>query len=111
MKWIHVWIIFFTCLIESDCKYMSLLNQLDMKNPVIVGRNDDLKNVELFNLMKDLMKHNQSICITTRFGNDTLQNSPGIIFRSYKDRITDLYGQESSANIQNPWIILGEIGV
>ena len=37
MKWIGVWMIFFTSLIESDCKYMSLLNQLDMRNPVIVG--------------------------------------------------------------------------
>ena len=110
MKWICAWMIFFTSLIESDCKYMSLLNQLDMRNPVIVGTKDDLKNVELFNLMKDLMKHNQSICITTRFTNDILQNSPGLIFRSYEHKITDLYGQESSANIQNPLIILGQLG-
>ena len=76
----------------------------------MAGTKDDLKDVESFELMKDLMKHNQSICITTKFNNDTLQNSPGMIFRSYEDRITDLYGQESSANIQNPWIILGQIG-
>ena len=76
----------------------------------MAGTKDDLKDVESFELMKDLMKRNQSICITTKFNNDTLQNSPGMIFRSYEDRITDLYGQESSANIQNPWIILGQIG-
>ena len=76
----------------------------------MLGQKDDLKNVELFNLMKDLMKNKQSICITTKFSNDTLQNSPGMIFRSYENRIIDLYGQESSANIQNPWIILGRIG-
>ena len=76
----------------------------------MAGTKDDLKDVELFELMKDLMKRNQSICITTKFSNDMLQNSPGLIFRSYEHRINDLYGQESSAKIQNPWIILGQIG-
>ena len=76
----------------------------------MAGTKDDLKDVESFELMKDLMKRNQSICITTKFSNDTLQNSPGMIFRSYEHRITDLYGQKSSANIEKPWIILGQIG-
>ena len=56
------------------------------------------------------MRDKQSICITTKFSNNTIQNSPGMIFKSYEHRIIDLYGQESSGNIQNPWIILGQIG-
>jgi hypothetical protein len=78
-----------------------------MTNPVIVGTTDDFKNRELFVLMKDVMRLNQTISFTTSFSNNTLHNSPGMIFRSYEQKIADLYGQNSSANIQNPWIIIG----
>ena len=56
-----------------------------------MDHNIDLNYRRKIRPMKDLMKRNQSICITTKFNNDTLQNSPGMIYRSYEHRITDLY--------------------
>ena len=102
------WFVFlFLSPVKLDCKYVSLLHILDMKNPVIVGTTDDFKSRELFVLMKDFMRLNQTICLTTSFKNNTLQDSPGIIFISYEHKIADLYGQTSSKNIHNPWIIIG----
>ena len=75
-----------------------------MTNPVIVGTMDDFKNRELFVLMKDFMKLDQTICLTKNFSNNTFQHSPGMIFRSYELKIADLYGK-----IQKPWIIIGMV--
>jgi hypothetical protein len=107
MKLIFWFVFLFLSPVALDCKYVSLLHILDMTNPVIVGTTDDFKNRELFVLMKDVMRLNQTISLTTSFSNNTLHNSPGMIFRSYEQKIADLYGQNSSANIQNPWIIIG----
>ena len=82
--------------VELDCKYVPLIHILDMKNPVIVGTTDDFKSRELFVLMKDVMRLNQTICLTTSFKNNTLPDSPGIIFISYEHKIADLHGQKSS---------------
>ena len=75
-----------------------------MTNPVILGTMDDFKNRELFVFMKDVMKLNQTICLTKNFSNNTFQHSPGMIFRSYELKIADLYGK-----IQKPWIIIGMV--
>ena len=80
-----------------------------MTNPVIVGTMDDFKNRELFVFMKDVMKLNQTICLTKNFSNNTFQHSPGMIFRSYELKIDDLYGKSFSAIIQKPWIIIGMV--
>ena len=80
-----------------------------MTNPVIVGTMDEFKDRELFVLMKDVMKLNQTICLTKNFSNNTFQHSPGMIFRSYELKITDLYGKNVSAIIQKPWIIIGMV--
>ena len=52
-----------------------------MANPIIVGRQEDLNTKELFNLMKDVMRLDQTISLTTVIRNGTLKNSPGIILR------------------------------
>ena len=75
-----------------------------MTNPVILGTMDDFKNRELFVFMKDVMKLNQTICLTKNFSNNTFQHSPGMIFKSYELKIADLYGK-----IQKPWIIIGMV--
>ena len=80
-----------------------------MKNPVIVGTTNDFKDRELFVLMKDVMKLNQTIGLTKNVNNTTFQHSPGMIFRSHGIKIAGLYGKKSSAIIQKPWIIIGMV--
>jgi hypothetical protein len=105
-----LWFVFlFSTPVKLDSKYVSLLNLLDMTNPVIVGSMDDFKNRELFVFMKDVMKLNQTICLTKNFSNNTFQHSPGMIFGSYELKIADLYGKDSSAIVQKPWIIIGMV--
>ena len=82
-----------------------------MTNPVIVGTMDDFKNRELFVLMKDFMKLDQTICLTKNFSNNTFQHSSGMIFRSNELKIGDLHGKNSSAVIQKPWIIIGMVAL
>ena len=36
--------------------YLPLLRKLDMKNPLIIGESGDLRNQNMFYLMKDIMK-------------------------------------------------------
>ena len=78
-----------------------------MTNPIIVGRQSDLKTKELFNLMKDVMSVDQTISLTTTIRNGSLQKSPGIMLRPDKFGIANFYGQKANRNIQNPWIIVG----
>ena len=109
MKLILCFVLLFSTPVKLESKYVSLLNLLDMTNPVIIGTMDDFKNRELFVLMKDVMKLNQTICLTKNFSSETFQHSPGMIFRSYELNIADLYGKNCSAMIQKPWIIIGTV--
>ena len=95
-KLILLFVFLFSTPVKLDSKYVSLLNLLDMTNPVILGTMDDFKNRELFVFMKDVMKLNQTICLTKNFSNNTFQHSPGVIFRSYELKIADLYGKHFS---------------
>ena len=64
----------------------------------------------MFDLLRDVMKLNQSICLPTKFSNETLQKSSGVIFTSEEYDIDYLFGQTSNnAIIQKPWIIEGNI--
>ena len=98
MKWLLLLchIVFAT----ENGNYLSILDQLDMSNPMIIGELGYLRNRKMFHLMKNVMMLNQSICLTTTITNNTLQRSPGIIFKSkFQDQIT-------SAHINKPWIII-----
>ena len=77
-----------------NCKFFSILSELGMTNPIIVGRQSDLKTKELFNLMKDIMSVDQTISLTTSIRNGSLQKSPGIILRPDKFGIANFYGQK-----------------
>ena len=63
----------------NSSRFSYLLQEFDMKNPIIVGNKIDLKNKEMFDLMKKVMKLNQSISLMDRIRNGSLQQTPGII--------------------------------
>ena len=91
----------------ADYNYLPLLNQLGMSNPVIIGENSKLKNKEMFHLMKDVMKLNQTICLTTNIRNTSLLKSPGIAIEPFNDNFKSLFDtQNMNANIKRPWIIV-----
>ena len=75
-----------------------------MKNPVIVGTRNDLKSKKMFDLMKNIMNQNQSICLTTNIKNGTSQQSSGIILN--QDDSMSLHALKH--NIRKPWIIVGK---
>ena len=50
-----------------------------MRNPVIIGDMSELKTKNMYHITKNIMKRNQSICVTTNIWNGSMQNSPGII--------------------------------
>ena len=87
----------------AEYNYLPLLNQLGMSNPVIVGENRKLKNKEMFHLMKDVMKLNQNICLTTNIRNTILLKSPGIAIEPFNDNFKSLFVTQ---NIKRPWIIV-----
>ena len=102
MKWIiHVTLVFMN-LFEAHCVFLSLLNQLDMKNPIIIGEINNLRTKEMFTLMKNVMNLNQTICLSTSFRNDSLQTSPGIVTQSTKHTSANFFGQNTFANVKKP---------
>ena len=91
----------------ADYNYLPLLNQLGMSNPVIIGENSKLKNKEMFHLMKDVMKLNQTICLTTNIRNTSLLKSPGIAIEPFNENFKSLFDtQNMNANTKRPWIIV-----
>ena len=59
MKWIIYLALVFMNLFEIHCEYTSLLNKLDMTNPVIIGKINDLRTKEMFTLMKNVIAFQQ----------------------------------------------------
>jgi hypothetical protein len=104
MKWLLLLchIVFAT----ENGNYLSMLDQLDMSNPMIVGEFGYLRNRKMFHLMKNVMILNQSICLTTNITNKTLQISPGIIFKTNAGTTSKFQDQITSAHIKKPWIII-----
>ena len=105
------WILFSFLLIHmvfatESLNYLSMLNRLHMSNPIIVGELGYLRNQNMFHLMKDVMMLNQSICLTTTIQNNTLQRSPGIIFKTNLADTSMFLDQIKSTHIQKPWIII-----
>ena len=107
MKWTFYLVLCYGTLIMADYNYLPLLNRLSMSNPVIVGKKSNFRNPEMFHLMKDVMKLNQTICLTYNVRNISLLNSPGIIIESFNENIRSLFdNQTMKANIKGPWIIV-----
>ena len=95
-------------LFEIHCEYTSLLNKLDMTNPVIIGKINDLRTKEMFTLMKNVMKLNQTICLSKSIRNNSLQTSPGIVLQPSEHIFAQFFDQNTYANIKKPWILVGK---
>ena len=106
MKWTIYLAFVFMNLFETHCEYTSLLNKLDMTNPVIIGKINDLRTKEMFNLMKNVMKLNQTICLSENIRNNSLQLSPGIVIQPTEHIFAQFFGQNTYVNIQKPWILV-----
>ena len=106
MKWRIIYT--FLCGLEVHGIYLSLLNQLNIINPVIVERSSDIKDKKMFHFMKNVMKLNQTICVTTKIRNGTFRESPGLIFHPDDHSIDRIYGLKDHAMIQKPWLIVGK---
>ena len=107
MKWIAYSMLLFLA-INVNGKLLSLLNQLDMAHPVIIGKHNDIKTKEIFHLMKDVMNLNQTISTITKFRNSSLLNVPGIMINPDGDTISDFYNKNIRQKLQKPWIIIGQ---
>ena len=108
MKWIIYLTLVFMNLFEIHCEYTSLLNKLDMTNPVIIGKINDLRTKEMFTLMKNVMKLNQTICLSKSIRNNSLQTSPGIVIQPTEHIFAQFFDQNTYANIKKPWILVGK---
>ena len=108
MKWTFcLTVLCYGTLIVADYNYVALLNELGMSNPVIVGEKSKLRSKEMFHLMKDVMKLNQTICLTYNIRNISLLKSPGIMIEPFNENIKSLFdNQTMKANIKRPWIIV-----
>ena len=107
MQWILFAILLLSMVFATESyNYLSLLNQLDMSNPMVVSEFGNLRNQKMFHLMKDIMMLNQSICLTTTITNNTVQRSPGIIFKTNARATSKFQDQITSGHINKPWIII-----
>ena len=107
MKWILFAFLHFPMVFATEnYNYLSMLNKLDMSNPMVVGEFGYLRSRKMFHLMKNVMMFNQSICLTTTIRNNTLQRSPGIFIKPNSRAPIKFYDQIKSAHIQKPWIII-----
>ena len=93
-------------LIAADYNYIAILKHLGMSNPLIVGEKSQLRRQDMFNLMKDVAQLNQTICLTTNIKNDSLLQSPGILFNPSEDVLESL--NHSLSYNKKPWIIVSE---
>ena len=75
-----------------------------MKNPIIIGTKSALKTKNMFDLMKDVMKQNQTICLTLNITDQNFQLSPGIFLDQPISR--NLFRNDT--NFKKPWIIIGK---
>ena len=91
-------------IIQVNCQFLSIVQELDMKNPMIVGDTKALKINKMFYVMKSIMKQNQSVSITSNIKNRSIQKSPGIIL---KQNLPDTF-YEIPMNLHKPWVIVGQ---
>jgi hypothetical protein len=90
-------------LIQVNCQFLSILQELEMKNPVIVGDLKELKMDVMFHLMKHIMKQNNNVLVTSDIRNRSIIESPGIILR--QNLPDDFF--EKPMNLHKPWIVFG----
>ena len=101
MKVIHLLVSLI--IIQVHCQFLSILQEFDMRNPIIVGDIKELKMDTMFHLMKHIMNKNQNVRITSKIKNRSIQESPGIILR--QNLPDDFF--EKPMNLHKPWIVFG----
>ena len=92
---------------KVDGIFLSLLYQLEMINPVVIGNASDLRTNEMFQLMKETMRLSQTILLTTTIRIEILQKSPGILIRSDNYTTDSFFWEKKNTKISKPWIITG----
>lgn len=101
--------IFYLVIYRVDCFFLSLLNQLDMKNPIILIPTSALGSNEMLALMKNIIRLDQSISITT--SNITsisiFEKSPGIFIEADDYTIDHFFGRNRNSRISKPWVFVG----
>ena len=102
MKVIHFFVS--QIIIQVHCQFLSILQELEMRNPIIVGDNKELKMDKMVHLMKSIMKQDQSVWITSNVINGSMQESPGIIL---SQNVPDTF-YEMPMNLHKPWVIVGK---
>ena len=102
MKVIHFFVS--QIIIQVHCQFLSILQELEMRNPIIVGDKKELKMDKMVHLMKSIMKQNQSVWITSNVINGSMQESPGIIL---SQNVPDTF-YEMPMNLHKPWVIVGK---
>ena len=91
-------------IIQVNCQFLSILQELDMRNPIIVGDVKELKMDKMFHLMKSIMEKNQNVRITSNIKNRSIRESPGIILsQNVPDEFYDI-----PMNLHKPWVIIGK---
>ena len=91
-------------IIQVNCQFLSILQEFDMRNPIIVGDIKELKMDKMYHLMKSIMEKNQNVRITSNIRNKSFQESPGIILRQ---NAPDKF-YEIPMNLHKPWVIIGK---
>ena len=91
-------------IIQVNGQFLSILQEFDMRNPIIVGDIKELKMDKMYHLMKSIMEKNQNVRITSNIKNNSFQESPGIILRQ---NVPDKF-YEIPMNLHKPWVIIGE---
>ena len=91
-----IWVLFcvIACIAEVSSMFLSLLYHLEMNNPVVVGKINDLKNKDMIQLFKDVNGLDQSICMITVLKNNSLQISSGIIVHPDNQTLDKFYVQK-----------------
>ena len=105
MQTFHLLLYIYIACAQVNCQFLSLLQELDMKNPVIIGNKSLLKTKNMFSLMKSIMTQNQSICLTSNLKSQHVHQSAGIIL----DQILFTNLMQKNANFKKPWIIFGKV--
>ena len=100
------------CILANQVRtnaYLSLLHNLNMKSPYIVGKLRDMKTQSMIFLMKETMKRNQTVCVTTSIKDENARTSPGIIIQSDQYDKVRFHENNFTSTIQRPWILTGEV--
>ena len=86
--------------------YVVIECPLGMKNPIIIESKAHIGNREVLDLMKNVMKSNQTISLPKNFKNVNFEKTSGVIFEPDEYIVHKFFGQKRHAIYRRPWIIV-----